>query len=177
MKELFLSFPEKKYLKSYYECCVEAKAAKMKSNAFSDPEYFGSWGKTIIRQAKDYHRGLNLPAGYVPASTYWLIEGKEVVAFGSIRHRLTEDLLRFGGHIGYAVRPSKHNQGYGTENLRLLLIEAKKLGIDRALITCNEDNIGSARVIEKNGGVYQDTIGNFIEGEYIMTKRYWVAID
>jgi predicted acetyltransferase len=69
--------------------------------------------------------------------------------------------LQRGGHIGYEIRPSKRRQGYGTAMLRLGLDEARAHGLDRVLLTCNEDNAGSRKVIERNGGQLEN--GGFQE--------------
>ena len=89
-----------------------------------------------------------------------------------IRHRLNEYLLQFGGNIGYSVRPSQRRKGYATEMLALALEECRKLGLDRALVTCDKSNIGSAKTIQKNGGVLENEV---LEGDRI-TQRYWIAL-
>lgn len=89
-----------------------------------------------------------------------------------IRHRLNEYLLQFGGNIGYSVRPSQRRKGYATEMLALALEECRKLGIDRALVTCDKTNIGSAKTIQKNGGVLENEV---LEGDRI-TQRYWIGL-
>lgn len=90
-----------------------------------------------------------------------------------IRHRLNDSLLRYGGHIGYAVRLGEWNKGYGTLMLSLALPHARALGITRCLITCDDDNPGSARVMEKNGFTLCDKVNNLIDGQAIVTRRYW----
>lgn len=169
-----LVVPCARYLESYLEACRGYKATGITYYMFHDPDTFDDWKDTIFDRFEKNRRGEDLPPGYVPASIFWLVSGDQFIGSGSIRHRLTPTLERFGGHIGYGIRPDCWRQGYGTAQLSLLLPEAQKLGIDRALITCDETNIGSARVIEKNGGVWQDTIDNVIEGEKRRTKRYWV---
>jgi predicted acetyltransferase len=84
----------------------------------------------------------------------------------SVRHRLTPALWEIGGHIGYDVRPSARRRGHATAMLRLALPVAHRLGIDPALITCDSANVASRRVIERNGGVFED--------ERRGTLRYWV---
>ncbi|MGJ3237345.1 MAG: GNAT family N-acetyltransferase [Anaerolineae bacterium] len=111
-------------------------------------------------------------AGYVPQTTYWLIVDEQYAGTIDIRHKLTPALERFGGHIGYRIRPSMRQKGYGTLQLRLCLPKVWALGIDRALITCDDDNIGSRRIIEANGGVLQDKIDN---GRGSLTRRYWIT--
>jgi predicted acetyltransferase len=107
-----------------------------------------------------------LPRGIVPATFYWWVHGHEYLGRLSIRHSLTPWLLDFGGHIGYVVRPSARKQGHATSMLRAALPEAARLGIDPALVTCDDTNIGSRRVIERNGGILDDQRGRKL--------RYWV---
>ena len=91
----------------------------------------------------------------------------------NIRHYLNESLLREGGHIGDGIRPSERNKGYGTELVRLALEECRKLGINRVLMTCDKDNIASARTIVKNGGVLEN---EFVNSDREIEQRYWIAL-
>ena len=125
-----------------------------------------------ITRTKQQARGEALPDGWVPSNTFWLIDGGQFIGIVNIRHHLTKILDTRGGHIGYAIRPSKQGQGYGTGMLRLALMEAKKLGIDRALVTCSKNNIASRRVIEKNRGIFQDEIE--VDGEPVL--RFWIEM-
>ena len=84
----------------------------------------------------------------------------------AIRHRLTEPLLQFGGHIGYDVRPTARLRGHATAMLRESLPHARALGIERALVTCDHDNVGSRKVIEANGGVEDEPNA--------LKRRFWV---
>jgi len=92
------------------------------------------------------------PDGYVPQSTYWWVAGDEYLGRLAIRHRLTSHLLAEGGHIGYAVRPSARRRGHATAMLAAALPLAAALGIDTAHLDCEDDNVASRRVIERNGG-------------------------
>ena len=95
----------------------------------------------------------NLPPGWVPGSTFWLVtEEGRVVGTSRLRHWLVPHLEDEGGHIGYDVRPSARGEGYGTALLALTLEKARALGLEEVLVTCDTDNVASARVIEKNGG-------------------------
>lgn len=96
------------------------------------------------------------PKGIVPMTTLWWVEGDEYLGRLSIRHELTDWLLQFGGHIGYVVRPSARRQGHASAMLAASLPIARGLGIDPALLTCDDTNAGSRRVIESNGGVFED---------------------
>lgn len=114
-----------------------------------------------------------LPEGYVPASQYLAMREADdkLVGMVNIRHRLNDGLLVYGGHIGYSVAKSERRKGYATEILRQALTICKEMGIDRVLLTCNKDNIGSAKVIMANGGVLQDEIVH----EDRATQRYWIT--
>jgi predicted acetyltransferase len=116
---------------------------------------------------------LNLPAGWVPDSTYWLVDNdKTVLGRVSIRHRLTEKLTQRGGHIGYYIRPAYRCKGYGTLICKLGLEKARELGIKRALITCDKTNIASNRIIRKNGGTLENEVWDEESKETFC--RYWI---
>ena len=125
-----------------------------------------------LHDAKDRSK---LKPGRVPASDFWLIDKNEFIGRLSIRHVLNEFLLKMGGHIGYEIRPSRRKQGYGTEILGLGLEKAKELGLRRVLVTCDEDNIGSKKIIEHNGGQFENAIE--MEGDTVKKLRYWIDIE
>ena len=125
-----------------------------------------------MAKLRNESRGVGLPDGWVPATSFFLVRGEVVVGTCSIRHRLTPALEDFGGHIGYRIRPSVWNRGYGTRQLALALERARAMGIDRVRITCDQDNAASARVIEKNGGVLESE--SYSPGARRVTRRYWI---
>ncbi len=174
MSDVQLVYPREEYLPSYLTACREFRDSDVTLKSLHDPDRFEQWRHTLVARLEKDRLGIDLPEGFVPASTFWLVEDGAFVGTGNIRHRLTPSLQTFGGHIGYAIRPSRWGQGYGTLQLRLLLREAHKLGIERALVTCDEGNIGSARVMEKNGGVYENTVEHWLDGNLRRTKRYWI---
>ena len=129
----------------------------------------------LVHWLKDQSNGVGLKEGWVASSTFWLARGKEkILGVVNLRHRLTNRLRDFGGHIGYGVRPSERNKGYGTEMLKLTLEKARELGIDRVLVTCDKDNIASQRVILKNGGVMNSESYSAQAGR--VTQRYWIEL-
>ena len=95
----------------------------------------------------------------------------QVVGRTSIRHSLNEILAREGGHIGYSVLRDYRRRGYATEILRQSIVIARAVGADRVLVTCDDDNIGSATVIERCGGVI-DSVTTSEDGRLV--RRYWV---
>ena len=106
-----------------------------------------------LKRKVDMAQGIGLEDWMVPAGTYWLMSDGVPVGQGNLRHRLTDALREAGGHIGYAVASDQRGKGYGKELLRLLLEEARRIGItEEILVTVYPDNIASRHVAEANGG-------------------------
>lgn len=110
----------------------------------------------------------------VPDSTFFCLDLDRNIFVGAIniRHYLNEKLLFTGGHIGDGIRPSERRKGYATAMIRLGLEECKKLGITKVLMTCDKDNIGSAKSIMNNGGVLE----NEVVEDSVVEQRYWIII-
>lgn len=119
-------------------------------------------------------RNVNLPLKRVPENNFWLVYDNRVLGRSRLRHRLTTDLEHEGGHIGYDIRPSERQKGYGTLILALTLEKAKDLGLNRVLLTCDRDNIGSVKIIEKNGGVLSGQAISKNSGKPI--SQYWIKL-
>lgn len=127
-----------------------------------------------LRTLRDASRGVGLAPDRVPYTMFWLVADRRVVAHSGIRHRLNELLEREGGHIGYDVRPSERRKGYGTLILKLTLERARAMGLGRVLLTCDTDNTASARIIEKNGGVFDSHATSERTGKTV--SRYWIDL-
>ncbi|MEM9531641.1 MAG: GNAT family N-acetyltransferase [Pseudomonadota bacterium] len=112
----------------------------------------------LLRRLEDLANGVDLPAGFVPSSTFWLIEDREIVGVSNLRHSLNESLRKYGGHIGLGIRPTRRGRGLGRTLLALTLGEARKRGIEAVHIHCYKDNQASARMIISNGGVLDSEI-------------------
>jgi predicted acetyltransferase len=151
-------------------------------------EFLAFWGESedafheemtdfnaYVQKRIDNKAGRNLPAGWVPWTEFWLIKGNKILGTSSLRHQLTPALEVFGGHIGYVIRPSQRRKGYGTEILRLTLQKAAGLQFPRVIITCDDVNIASARIIEVNGGRLKDIIWN--ETLKRFTRRYQIDLN
>ena len=115
-----------------------------------------------------------VPEGLVPSSTYLGVREKDnyIVGMIDIRHYLNEYLTQVGGHIGYGVRKTERNKGYAKQMLKLALEKCKELKIKKVLITCNEDNIASEKVILSANAKLED-IRN-VDGEN--KKRFWIDL-
>jgi predicted acetyltransferase len=122
-------------------------------------------------------QGINLlSALHVPETFLFAFAGRRIVGRTSIRHALNESLERVGGHIGYVVVPEFRRQGYATAMLHLSLQIAREKcnGVPRVLVTCDDDNAGSIRTIEKNGGVLENVISG--QGLDKPKRRYWIDL-
>ncbi|MFD0682572.1 MULTISPECIES: GNAT family N-acetyltransferase [unclassified Paenibacillus] len=135
-----------------------------------DPTDFPAMLQFLSEEAKEEL----LPEGWVPASTYWLMDtANKVVGAVNIRHRLNEKLLNSGGHIGYGICPSERRKGYATLLLSLALQQTAELGLQKVLVVCDKGNIGSERTILKNGGVFES---EFIEENGNCIRRFWIDV-
>ena len=169
-REAFLARPHERWKDSYIEAVYEYIREKGTVN----------WHPEILRARFDEYLKVTEQmeseplAGLVPATLFWLIAAGDYIGDVDVRHRLNDGLLRYGGHIGYKIRPSRRRRGYGALICRLGIEQARRLGIGDILITCDEDNIGSARIIEANGGLLQDRIDN---KRGVLTRRYWIRAE
>lgn len=113
--------------------------------------------------------------GLVPDSTFFLLDDERNILLGAvnIRHYLNEYLLQHGGHIGDGIRPSERKKGYATKMIGLALEECRKLGIEKVLMVCDKDNIGSAKSIINNGGVLENEI---TDEDGTIEQRYWIDL-
>lgn len=112
-------------------------------------------------------KGIKLESSHVPQTIYWLIIDDKPVGMGKLRLYLNENLKKIGGQTGYSIRLTEREKSYGNIILRELLKKAKEKGIFEVLLTCNEDNIPSRKVIESNGGQLEDITEQ-------SKCRYWI---
>lgn len=140
------------------------QAIRKYARRWADPAEFARYLRELEDEARDESPR---PDGRVPQTTLWWVSGNEYLGRISIRHRLTASLREIGGHIGYDIRPSARQRGHATAMLAAALPVARSLGIDQAMLTCDQDNLASRKVIEANGGVLED-----VRNEKM---RFWIA--
>lgn len=154
------------------EQAVRAIHARLvEEDNFEFLQWDAPWGEILERIRKDA-AGEDLPESWVPADFLLAEVDGEIVGRASIRHRVdTEYLLNANGHVGYGVAPEHRRRGYAQAILHAALARCRDLGITQVLVTCDDTNVGSARVIESCGGVLED-IRTFAGGP--PKRRYWI---
>ena len=169
---LFLTEPSPVYKDSFIEGTRESQAEGLE--LFFNLDKVSKNFEAFLQRLRNASKRAKITADRVPMSDFWLIDGDEYIGRLSLRHELNEALLLWGGHIGYQIRPSKRRRGYGKEILRLGLIKARESGLSRVLVTCDEDNIGSRKIIEYNGGQLENIIE--VKDSPVRKMRYWIDI-
>lgn len=154
-------------------------AAMREFQAEGAPNYTNLDLDVMDQHFVDYVRNLLLrehtvPSGWVTETVMWAVDEQGFIGQISLRHHLTDALRRFGGHIGYAVRPSRRREGHGTAMLRQMLPIARARGLDKVMLTCDTTNVASQKIIQANGGVLEDIIQN--ESRPVPTMRWWIDL-
>ena len=180
-----LTDPDLRYHRSYlsgveeFTAAVEGRHAGLPSwpaeggfagvdftrESLQEPEAFQGLVRFLLSQRDpDTPR----PRAYVPFTELWMVQGEEYLGRIVLRHQLNEILYTWGGHIGYAVRPSARRRGHALAALLDMLEVCRERGIDPVLVTCDHTNAASRRTIEKAGGEF--------EGSREGRLRYWVPV-
>jgi len=130
---------------------------------------YGEWMNFVLDNEKE-----STKHSQVTASVFLAVrdEDNKLVGIINIRHELNDYLFNFGGHIGYSVRKDERRKGYAKEMLKMALQECRKLGMKRALLTCDAENIASSKTIKYCGGMLENEVHE--DGELI--QRYWIEL-
>ena len=129
-------------------------------NGFGNSGYemnYEDFSEYLIKNIK-MSKGIDLWPEQVPQTMYWLYVDGVPGGIGKLRDYLNDNLKKIGGHIGYTIRPSEREKGYGNAILKEVLKRAKEKNITEVFFTCNEDNIPSRKVIEANNGELEDIL-------------------
>lgn len=170
MNQLMLIEPSLEYRDEYLDMINEWSNTGERMIPFIlrfDCSNFDSFLEEIQNLKTSKDRGENK----VNSSTFLLVNNEgRVLGATNIRHELNEQLLKMGGHIGYGIRPSERKKGYATRLLAMALEKARSQGVRRVLVTCDKNNIGSARTILNNKGSLDSE--DIIDG--VVIQRYWI---
>ncbi len=172
MKELFLVEPQEKYKEEFVKMVEEYRA-------FGEKEYFDMYKEALIdfnAYVKKLNENIKGCDGWVPTYTFWLINmNNEILGVVRIRPSLNHEYVRkFAGNIGYDISPLSRKKGYGIALLKLALEKAKVINLNKVLITCDDDNVASKKIIENNGGIFESKI--FKEENKKELRRYWITL-
>lgn len=167
---LKLVHPSKKFETSWQAARFEfeiAQAAHLQNTGVNHLDGF-------LRSGRNFNNERQVPIDWVPSTDFWLVNKNRFLGFVNIRHRLNKELEAYGGHIGYAIRPSARRQGFGTQLLAVALDNAREMGLRKVLLTCHEGNVASQKIIERNGGQFQDKQAS--KFAKLTVLRYWIHI-
>ena len=159
-----------KYKDSFFEAIEEFEKEEKGYSEFFD-EYKNNFDKFILK-LENAEKGSDLEEGDVPYTYMFLVDDGKYIGTVSIRHKLNDRLEKEGGHIGYDIRPSMRRKGYGTTILKLSLPIARQIGLDRVMLTCDDNNIASYKIMEKNDAVLDEKYD--YKGR--SKRRYWIDI-
>lgn len=133
-------------------------------------EDYAAW----LRDKRNRSSGENLPEGCVRENFYLCYEGSRLVGVFSLKFELTDYLLNYGGHVGYAVRRSERNRGIAAEMLEQGLRLARSFGLEHVLAVCGEDNCAAQKVVARNSGVFENKMYDEKEKAYV--SRFWIDL-
>ena len=136
-------------------------------------ENLKSFNQTV-EKLNNYSKGIDVPDGFVPSTTYWIKSDKKLIGAVNIRHKTNDMILKYFGQIGYAIEPCERHKNYATKALKIALLECKNLKMKRVLICCDKKNLFSAKTILNNNGVLENEILDINNDKII--QRYWIDI-
>ena len=167
---LVLTFPEARFERSYNEYINEL-GSEVRHPFPLDFDHHDF--PALLARIERCRQGIGLAPEFVASTTFWLVDGNDLVGVSNLRHCLNEWLQDYGGHIGLGVRPSRRNQGLGSHLLRLTIQQARSRGIDTVHVHCYRSNPASAKVIMRNGGALASEGRHGQASEII--QRYCIA--
>ena len=180
MDKFFLESPslERKddiieYLDEFVEYNSDINGAGSLDKIYEGLSFEEALKRSLNMENKEYATSV----GRCPGKTFLLIRESDnrLVGTFNLRWDLNESMLRFGGHIGYGIRPTERRKGYNKINLYLAMIEAKKVGLDKVMLDCDVNNLGSDKTLKALGGSLERTEIDPFDG--ILTNVYWFNVD
>lgn len=168
-------FPSKEYEKEAFEYIQEFLDYNSEINGSGGLDKFDNYDDWLLKIEKDLNFN-NITEKRVAANTYFLVRvsDNKIIGMINIRHKLNEFLLNEGGNIGYSIRPTEREKGYGAVMLKLGLERCRELNLDQVLITCDKINLASAKIIQRNNGILENELYSETYGEII--QRYWINL-
>lgn len=175
MDEIYLIKPNANYIDQiaeYRKEFLNANSSMDGCGSLSTMENPNDW----LNQVELLSKKETVPDNFVQSTQFICVRKKDnrLVGMIQVRHYFNEFLEKFGGHIGYSVRPSERRKGYAKLMLRDCLEYCKEMNMEKVLVTCIDSNVGSRKTILANGGKYESTV--FEPDEKVNVERYWITL-
>ena len=149
--------PSLKYHESY--CCYILELGNEERYPFPLDFAYDDFD-ALLGKLENFALGKKLPTGYVPSTTFWLVEKGGILGVTNLRHQLNKQIMFCGGHIGLSIRPSQRGKNLGNKLMNLSIRKLHYMGVDKIHIHCHKSNLKSAKIIINNGGVLDSEIND-----------------
>ena len=167
IERLELVLPSLELEAAYHECEADFQRTGATFLGIAEADY-----PRFVERCQNYEQ---VDAGRVPQLDFFLLRDvATILGWSGLRLWLNPNLEDIGGHIGYRIRPTERRKGYGARILAMTLAEARQHGLRDVLLTCDSDNIGSRRIIERNGGQLASESVSPQSG--VLVDRYWIHL-
>ena len=179
MNPMKLEFPEKKHEQQYLEMIQEFADIHEKIIPWSAELKKWENYNDFLERIQNYKEGKNIKPWRWKSELYFLMDNKDKIVWAEIiRYELTEELRYDAGNVGYGIRPSERKKWYATRGLNLVLEKCKEYGLKKILLTCNKENIWSAKTIIKNWWIWNSEYNHICDDhpKWILKERYWILI-
>ena len=164
--------PDKKYLQSYLDGCTKMWGHIHDNYIIHNPDEFNEWKNCIFEDYENNANGKNLPEGYIPHVTYWVIEDEKYIGTVDIRLQLSPKLYEYGGVCGVVILPECRGKGNGIKLAKPSFKKMKELNIVPIVLTCEEDNEPSKRTLEHFPYIKKELYETFLYGKMRKVRRY-----
>ncbi len=166
--------PCQEYLQSYYEACSETWGLVHDDYIIHNPQEFEHWKTHIFEDYENQKKGIGLRKGFVPSITFWVVDEAKYIGTVNIRLELSEELIEYGGNCGFMIRKSMRRKGLGVVILKLSIKKMNELNISPIVLTAEEKNAASWKIIEKSNYKKRDLYSIVLNGKLTEARRYYL---
>ncbi|MCR5265808.1 MAG: GNAT family N-acetyltransferase [Cyanobacteria bacterium RUI128] len=164
--------PSEKYLESYYQACRETWGKVHDNYILHNPDEYDIWKERIFTDYENQEKGIDLPENFLPSITYWLVDNGEYMGTVNIRPKINDALVEYGGSCGVALRSSVRGKNLGLLIVKLALDKMRELKVSPIVLTCEENNEKSWRIIEHLDYLKKELYTTVLNGKNVDARRY-----